>query len=108
MGQSDAALEAANALADLWGSITPDTTWKGRTGRGVRVAVIDSGIDAEHPALKGKVKDAVEAYREGGRVTFRPSRSGDAAGHGTACAGIIARLAPGAPIYSIKRSEEHT
>jgi len=102
MTRSRTLLEAASMLADLWAPITPDTTWKGRTGRGVRVAVIDSGIDAEHPVLKGKVKDAVEAYREGGRITFRPSKSGDAAGHGTACAGIIARLAPDVSLYSIK------
>jgi subtilisin len=76
--------------------------WQGRTGRGVRVAVIDSGIDAEHPALKGKVKIAVEAVVEGGRITFQPSQTGDAAGHGTACAGIITMIAPDVELYSIK------
>ena len=87
---------------DLWSPISPDTTWKGRTGRGVRVAVIDSGIDAEHPALAGKVKESVEAAIEGGRVNFRPSESGDSAGHGTACAGIITSVAPDAELYSVK------
>jgi subtilisin family serine protease len=87
---------------DLWEPITPDAIWKGRTGRGVRVAVIDSGVDAEHPALKGKVKDAVEVYVQGGRINFRPSQSGDEAGHGTACAGIITSIAPDVELYSIK------
>ena len=102
MTQSDTAFEAAGMNGDLWAPITPDATWKGRTGRGVRVAVIDSGIDAKHPALAGKIKDSVEARKEGGRVTFRPSQSGDAAGHGTACAGIITQIAPEVALYSIK------
>lgn len=102
MAQSDAALEAAEMLEDLWATITPDVIWKGRTGRSVRVAVVDSGIDTEHPALKGKVRESAEAYVEGSRVSFRPSTSGDAAGHGTACAGIITSVAPDVELYSIK------
>lgn len=34
------------------------------TGRGVRVAVLDSGIDANHPALSGKVVDEVSTAGE--------------------------------------------
>ncbi|MEA2172865.1 MAG: hypothetical protein QOD00_457 [Blastocatellia bacterium] len=102
MTQSDAAFEAAGSLADLWSTIRPDTIWKGRTGRGVRVAVVDSGMDAAHPALEGKVKESVEAVAEGGRITFRASSSGDAAGHGTACAGIITSVAPEVELYSVK------
>lgn len=102
MGQSDPAMEAANALVDLWGAITPDSIWQGRTGRGVRVAVVDSGIDTRHPALQDKVKESVEAVVENGKVIFRPSTSGDQAGHGTSCAGIITEIAPEAELYSVK------
>lgn len=102
MAQSDPAMEAASALADLWGAITPESILEGRTGRGVRVAVVDSGIDARHPQLQGKVKESVEAVVENGKVTFRPSTSGDQAGHGTACAGIITEIAPHCELYSIK------
>ncbi len=102
MAQSDAAFAAAGVLPDLWSSIKPETTLKNRTGRGVRVAVIDSGIDTEHPDLLGKVKGSVEAYVEGGKVHFRESTSGDAAGHGTACAGIITAIAPDVDLYSVK------
>ena len=45
----DIAAEATDTAADLWAAIQPETLWKGRTGRGVRVAVVDSGIDTEHP-----------------------------------------------------------
>ena len=87
---------------DLWAGIQPESLWRGRTGRGVSVAVVDSGIDTEHPDLKGKVRDSVEAVIEDGRIDFRPSTSGDQAGHGTACAGIIASVAPDAELYSVK------
>jgi subtilisin len=94
--------EKTGALPNLWGTITPEMVWEGRTGRGVRVAVVDSGIDANHPALKEKVKDSVEAVVEDGRINFKPSKSGDAAGHGTACAGIITTVSPDVELYSIK------
>src|SRR6266545_1122544 len=102
MAQSDTALDNPAALDELWAGIVPDQLWKGRTGRGVRVGVVDSGIDTEHPALKGKVKESVEAVPEGGQIVFKPSTSGDQAGHGTACAGIITSIAPEVELYSVK------
>jgi subtilisin family serine protease len=89
-------------VSNLWDLIRPENLWHNRTGKGIRVAIIDSGIDTSHPALQGKVTESVEAVTEGGRIVFRPSISGDVAGHGTACAGIISSIAPGALIYSIK------
>ena len=102
MAKSDKTLPPASALPDLWSHIEPEVIWRNFTGRGVRVAVIDSGIDDQHPDLLGKVKDSVEAVSVGARVAFQPSANGDAAGHGTACAGIIAALAPDAELTSIK------
>jgi subtilisin family serine protease len=54
------------------------------TGRGVRVAVIDSGIQADHPDLQGQLSD---------RLNFVPNRPDGAELHGTAIAGIIAARA---------------
>jgi subtilisin family serine protease len=98
----DNAAEATDVTSDLWAAIQPETLWQGRTGRGVRVAVVDSGIDTEHPDLKGKVRESVEAVAENGKIEFRPSTSGDQAGHGTACAGIITSIAPDVDLYSVK------
>ena len=98
----ESAAEATAAMTDLWAAIQPEAIWSGRTGRGVRVAIVDSGIDTEHPDLKGKVRESVEAVAEDGKIEFRPSTSGDQAGHGTACAGIIASVAPEAELYSVK------
>src|SRR6266480_3952673 len=102
MPQSDVALNAENVLPDLWSAIREDTSWERCTGRGVRVAIVDSGIDTEHPDLKGKVRESVEAVAEDGKIDFRPSTSGDQAGHGTACAGIILKVAPKVELYSVK------
>jgi hypothetical protein len=54
------------------------------TGRDVRVALIDSGVDAGHPDLAGQV-----AQRE----NFVDATPGAAEAHGTAVAGIIAARA---------------
>lgn len=87
---------------DLFNNLILDDSWKSQTGKGVSVAIIDSGIDSEHPDLQGKVKELVEAHNDNKRVLFVPSYSGDSAGHGTACAGIISSIATDAELYSIK------
>lgn len=102
MTQSETAVGSQKTLIDLWSQIQADELWKGRTGRGVRVGIVDSGIDSEHPALKGKIKASYQAVNEGGQIVFKESTTGDQAGHGTACAGIITSVAPEVEITSIK------
>ena len=80
----------------------PDPTWLRASGRGVTIAMIDSGVDATHPDLSGRICQEIGAKVEGTKVSFSPVLDGDLAGHGTACAGIIARLAPDAKIASIR------
>lgn len=75
--------------------------WGGATGSGVRVCVIDSGVDAAHPAVGGGV-DAYAVVESDGGWAVRPDDAGDVAGHGTACAGIIRKLAPGCPLTSVR------
>jgi subtilisin len=93
-------------LPDLSGTpfadFTPEWAWGGATGKGIKVAVIDSGVDASHPVLEGSVKKHVEIVSEGDNIKFAESEPGDAFGHGTACAGIIHSIAPDAEIYSVK------
>jgi len=83
---------------------TRDWAWGEATGTGVKVAVIDSGIDADHPRVGG-VAGSVAFERDteadsGLRVVEGPHA--DLVGHGTACAGIIRSLAPAAEIYSVR------
>ena len=86
----------------LLDELTPEWAWGGSTGRGVRVAVVDSGIDAVHPALGGMVRGGVTVVEQGGQITYNDAPHGDAFGHGTACAGIIHRIAPEAELYSVR------
>jgi subtilisin family serine protease len=79
--------------------------WDTTTGAGITIAVVDTGIDAAHPDLAGRVIDAYNAI----------TGSADAAddnGHGTGMAGIAAAtgfnglgvigVAPGADVMAVK------
>ncbi|MFJ3664712.1 type VII secretion-associated serine protease mycosin [Streptomyces sp. NPDC090119] len=82
--------------------------WKTSTGRGITVAVIDSGVDPSMPDLKGQVLDGEDFSGN------RGDEHTDSAGHGTSMALLIAGsgasgstnggrgLAPGAKILPIR------
>ncbi|HET8659771.1 MAG TPA: S8 family serine peptidase [Micromonosporaceae bacterium] len=78
-----------------------DWAWGGATGRGVRVCIVDSGVDASHPLVGGHTTTYAVAEAEAG-WTIEPDEAGDVAGHGTACAGIIRSLAPDCELTSIR------
>ena len=80
--------------------VTPEWAWGGSTGKGVKVAVIDSGVDADHPAVGG-VNGYVSLEEPDGKVVSE-ARHDDLFGHGTACAGIIRSLAPDCELYSVR------
>ena len=86
--------------------ITREWAWGGSTGKGVRVAVVDSGIEYDHPALGGSVRGGVMVeYDPQAEDDYRiepDDQPQDPAGHGTACAGIIHALAPEAELYSVR------
>jgi subtilisin family serine protease len=87
------------------GPITPEWAWGSATGAGVRVAVIDSGIDASHPQLapRGVQGGAVVTLdRMTEQAVVKEEPHGDAFGHGTACAAIIRSLAPECELYSVR------
>jgi subtilisin len=95
-------LTASGPIAE----ITREWAWGGSTGKGVRVAVVDSGVEYDHPALGDCVRGGVVVvYDEAAEnnVRIEPEEQPfDSAGHGTACAGIIHSLAPQAEIYSVR------
>ena len=82
--------------------VTREWAWGGSTGRGVKVAVIDSGIDAAHPAVGGRIAGYVAIGEGPDGLVFDPAPHEDLYGHGTACAGIIRGLAPDCELYSVR------
>ena len=92
-------LPAVPELEDL----TPEWAWGGSTGAGVKVGVIDSGIDNEHPAIAGRVRGYISFGQDrAGQLHSSEEPHADAFGHGSACADIVRRLAPDCELYSIK------
>lgn len=83
-------------------AVDREWAWGGGTGKGVKVAVIDSGVDADHPALGGRVDGYVDISEGPDGLVYNTEPHGDSYGHGTACAGIIRSLAPECEIYSVR------
>ena len=93
------AIALVNPLPDR---VDREWAFGGATGRGAKVCVLDSGIEAGHPAI-GAVAGAVAiSLDEDGGTIATPDDEGDLCGHGTACAGVIRSLAPEAEIYSVR------
>lgn len=75
-------------------------------GTGVTVAIIDSGVERDHPAVGGRLVRSVVVEPnedpEGDPVIRDDPEAIDVVGHGTACAGIIHEIAPGAEFVSVR------
>lgn len=74
----------------------------GSDGRGCRVAVVDTGVEAAHPDFAGARIESVVVEERFGRIEVRDGDGTDANGHGTACASQVLRVAPGASILSVR------
>jgi subtilisin family serine protease len=83
--------------------VTHDWAFGTSTGAGVRVAVVDSGIEDGHP-LVGAVQGGVGLSLDPatGEVVADDHTHDDIVGHGTACAGVIRRLAPDCELLSVR------
>jgi subtilisin family serine protease len=82
--------------------VTRDWAWAGATGAGLRVCIVDSGIERDHP-LVGEVKEAVAvSVGEDGEAVVVADTEGDLCGHGTACAGIVRSFAPDCELTSAR------
>jgi subtilisin len=84
---------------------TPLHEWWSRTLDPVDVAVLDSGVDATHPDLSGRIAASYTVESVGGQPQWREvpgPADNDVFGHGTAVAGIIAKIAPNARIFDVR------
>jgi subtilisin family serine protease len=91
------------ALPSEWPErVTREWALEGSTGAGVRVCILDSGIERGHD-LVGPVDGAVAvSIGEDGEPVVDEDGEGDLCGHGTACAGIVRELAPDARLFSVR------
>ena len=72
-------------------------------GRGLKVAIIDSGIETAHPSLAGlTLADDLAVVDDGLRLEIVSGQGRDLFGHGTAIAGIVRQIAPDAELGSFR------
>jgi subtilisin family serine protease len=99
----------AQRKEETWGilRVHAPAAWPITEGKGVKVAVIDTGIDGTHPDLVGQVDGGYSAITK----TENPADYADDNGHGSHVAGTIAAhrdgkgvvgVAPGARLYAVK------
>jgi subtilisin family serine protease len=91
------------ALPTEWPErVTREWAWGGATGKGVRVCILDSGVEAGHP-LVGELEGAVSiSVDSDDNPVVEADTEGDSCGHGTACAGIVRSIAPECSLYSVR------
>jgi subtilisin len=77
------------------------------TGKGVKVGILDSGVDFTHPAIAAAPHRSFEIRESQGGFVYREASGTDVLGHGTMCAGVIHRIAPEADLYNIKTLDEN-
>lgn len=104
------AAPAEDVQAKQWylDAMAAEELWKVTTGEGIKVAVIDSGVNPSTPSLKGQVEKGFDATETEGDETD------DYSGHGTTMAELIAGtgrggglrgLAPGVKIIPMRVSD---
>jgi subtilisin len=73
------------------------------TGLGVRILILDSGVEVQHPVFAGR---PINCWRvvpgAQGYTVVRDNSGEDPYGHGTAVAAILHEFAPGATIESLR------
>jgi subtilisin len=95
--EADGRVQAIDELSSAWGVAhiqSGEAHARGVTGAGVKVAVIDSGIDYNHP-------DISQNYIGGWDFVNDDSDPMDDYGHGTFVAGIVAAVYNGAGVVGV-------
>ena len=70
-------------------------------GAGITIAIVDSGVNFDHPHLRISGRGAA-IVRDGVELEIRPGEHRDRYGHGTCCAALIHALAPGASLLAVR------
>lgn len=109
LGKPGPAPQPVESLEWNVSKIKANSVWATSSGTGIKVAVIDTGIDKDHPDLIANIKGGRNYIIKKGSVN--PANWDDDNGHGTHVAGIIAAsdneigvigVAPTADLYAVK------
>src|SRR2546430_4084611 len=93
----------ASAVRSDWpADRTAEWAWGGSTGAGVRVCIVDSGVETGHPDVRPTAGSFAVRPACDGTLGVVADSGRDSCGHGTACAGIVRQLAPAAEIVSVR------
>jgi subtilisin family serine protease len=92
-----AATAAARESSGSWQETALDLgrAWQLTQGAHATVAIVDTGVAADHPALRGRVLPGVD-------LVHGDAQAGDDNGHGTALAGVVAGVCPACRILPVK------
>lgn len=106
-GAAAPAAAAEDVQSKQWylDALYAEKIWKKTTGQGIKVAVVDSGVNPDTPSLKGQVLKGVDATVEKGGSTNDPNGQGTTTAEliaGTGKGGGLKGLAPGAKIIPFK------
>lgn len=100
-GAPAASLRGEQFPATSLARLTPEWAWGGADGQGVRVCLLDSGVDSSHPRV-GPLDGSLEVRTDGDEPRVVETAPADPAGHGTACASLVRSLAPRASLTSVR------
>jgi hypothetical protein len=92
----DTSLQDDNWNIHLTGA--PELWEKGYSGKNIKIAILDTGIDGTHEAFQDRIVDFAEFSQYGGIFRSEPRNSFDSDAHGTHVAGIAAGWATGKAI----------
>jgi subtilisin family serine protease len=77
------------------------------TGAGMRIAVLDTGVDRNHPAIAGRLLAGYDFVDDDSDPSEAGSEANAGFGHGTHVAGLAALVAPGAMIMPVRVLDAH-
>jgi subtilisin family serine protease len=82
------------SFKDQWGlaRIGAEAAWSRTTGAGIRIGIVDTGVDLEHEDLAGKIVASASCVGANGDPTKCKGTAQDDQGHGTHVSGIAAAL----------------
>jgi thermitase len=98
------AIGSAGAYTAQWApdQIRLDDAHSRRTGNGITVAVIDTGVDLTHPGLVDRLVPGYDFVDEDADPAEEGVPGDLGFGHGTHVAGLVALAAPGAQILPVR------